>query len=154
MRQHLFRIVVAFAFSASFAVPAWASTAISGSGTLTDSDGTLTSLRQFGGNTFLTAAYTETETGILTGTCAATISELIRPDGYRVFTGRNTCSGSVASRPGTYIVDFVGTQPVGQPWQGQLFVSGTGSLDGVHGQGTFQGRGCCGTYAAQVEFEH
>ena len=150
--------VLAFAMSATFSTPAWATTPTVGTGTFTDSGFDTFFARQAGssGVAFFETNFAGSFTGILTGSCSAFIEDTFEPNAPLIFSGSYTCTGSVDSHPGTFVLQFVGTQilsPTIQPYVGQLVLSGTGVLANVHGQGTFQGRACCGTYTVEVHFD-
>ncbi len=155
MRKMLCIPVLFLALSVGLTTPVRAAPPIEGSGTFTDSNVIVTPVRQADGNTFISVTFTEVDTGILTGWCLASFTEVIHSDGAGNFIGSQTCKGSVYSQAGTYIFSFVGTQvqaPFG-PFHGQFVLSGTGTLSNLHGQGTFQAGGLSGIYTVAVHVD-
>ena len=154
MRKLLIIPMLVFALFVGFSTPARATPPTVGSGTFTDSNFTVTPIRQ-GDGKFISASFTEALTGILAGSCAVTLTEVFHADGTGNFSGSQTCTGAVGSQAGAYSFSFVGTQAANGSLQGSFVLSGTGTLANVHGQGTFQGSALTGmgTYTAQVHFD-
>jgi hypothetical protein len=140
MRKTLLIPVLVVALSVGLATPTRAAP-IEGSGTFTFSYGTGILINQAGGNLFVNVPFTAINTGILTGSCAGSYALLLHLGGTTLienFTGSETCTGAVDSRAGTYSMSFAGTQAAGAPFEGNMVLSGTGTLANLQGQGTFQ----------------
>ena len=154
MRNLLLIPVLVFALSIGFSTPARATTPTTGSGTFTVTFVSFTPLGHADGNSFSSVTYTETDTGILAGSCSSALTQVIHADGASNFTGSETCTGTVAGRPGSWIADFGGTGAADGSFEGAAVLSGTGNL---HGTDTFLGHltstGANVTYTGQVHFD-
>jgi hypothetical protein len=157
MRKLLPIPLLVFALSVGLSAPARATPPTEGSGTFTGSNATLTQTGQADGNTFYSETFTLTFLGILAATCPAFNTQVVHPDGTDNFRGSGTCTGTVDNVPGTFSIPFVGIVAADGSERGTFRVSGgTGSLAGVHGQGTFQAPAdpnAPGTYTIGVHFD-
>ena len=69
------------------------------------------------------------------------------PDNTSTFSGRATCTCTVAGKSGTLTYSITGTSTANGSFKGQIFdFQGKGDLANLHGQGIFQGQGSNGTY--------
>jgi hypothetical protein len=154
MRRLLLIPLLVFALSVALATPARAAPPTVGSGTLTTLSSTTTSTLSRGGNTFSSGSFVQGETGIETALCSATFTQVIHPDGTGNFKGSETCTGTIAGHPGTWLWSFVGAIAADGSVQGQEVVSGTGSLENLRGHGTFGGNvsSVIGTYTDFLQF--
>jgi len=92
--------------------------------------------------------------GDITGSFTTEGRSIVHPDNTASFSGRDTCTCTVAGKSGTLMWNFTGTQTADGSFQGQFFnLLGTGDLAKLHGQGEFQGQGNHWTYSAELHFD-
>jgi len=118
----------------------------------------ITSVRQTGGNTIITAIETQTLTGFLSGTRVAVGVEIVHPDGTFNAHDTGTFMGTVNGRSGTVVITG-SASGLGNIGSGQLVVEqGTAGLAGLRAQATFQPpvtgpTTTAGTYSVKFHFE-
>jgi hypothetical protein len=118
-------------------------------GTFTIVSRTVTSVRQDGSNKIYSYTQQEVDYGDVTGTYTVEETSIVHPDNTANFSGRATCTCTVAGKSGTLIWSYTGMTTANGSFQGQDFDDhGTGDLAKLHGQGTFQGQGLQGTYSS------
>jgi hypothetical protein len=81
----------------------------------------------------------ETFTGDIAGTGVVDFIQVLAADGSASFVGVERVAGSVAGRPGTFVLQDAGTLAAGEV-TGTWFVvpgSGSGELSGLRGEGGF-----------------
>jgi hypothetical protein len=116
-------------------------------GTFTISNTTYTNSSQDGQNKIYSYTQHGVNNGDLTGTYIDEETSTLYPDNTSTFSGRATCTCTVAGKSGTLMYSITGTSAADGSFKGQTFdFQGTGDLANLHGQGTFQGQGSNGTY--------
>jgi hypothetical protein len=124
-----------------------AAASFTANGTFTISNTTTTSTQQAGQNTLYNLTQQGVDDGDLTGSFTDEETSTSHPDNTSTFSGRATCTCTVAGKSGTLMYSFTGTSAADGSFKGQVFdFQGTGDLANLHGQGTFQGQGSNGTY--------
>ena len=129
---------------------------ITGGGSYTLSNFSITSSTQVGGNTVLTFTFTQDSTGLLSGSCGGVMSPyVIHPDGRYTGQGVTTCTGvTVAGVLGSYTEDYVSHGLAdGSSINSQGVIRGMGGLADLHGVYILQGNSVSGTYTAWVHFD-
>jgi hypothetical protein len=127
-------------------------------GTFTISNTTTTSTQQAGQNTLYSLTQQGVNDGDLSGSFTDEETSTSHPDNTSIFSGRVTCTCTVASKSGTLMYSITGSSAADGSFTGQIFnFQGTGDLANLHGQGTFQGQGSNGiyhgTYSDQLHFD-
>ncbi len=156
--MHKRLIVVLAAMVVSFAFPfvAFASPPVhtTFSGTLLSH--TQTPIRSADGNLTFSAVDVVAFTGSVTGTATDTYTLTVHPDGSITGHGIETCAAcTIGGRTGSYTENFSFTATANfATFAGQFAItSGSGGLDGLHGEGTFQGAGFSETINLNYHFE-
>jgi hypothetical protein len=141
MRRLSIAATLSVALSFALGGVVWAATLVNGSGTIPSTAFSVTSTRQAGQFTILTADIGDQYTGFLSGQATGTFFQVINnATGTSVFHGTEVCTCTVAGRTGTVTVFFEGTSAADGSARGTLVVSnGTGGLRGLAGQAKFQG---------------
>ena len=130
-----------------------ASATFTANGTFTISNTTTTGTQQDGQNTIYGLTQQGVDDGDLTGSFTDEETSTSHPDNTSTFSGRATCTCTVAGKSGTLMYSFTGTSTADGSFQGQFFdFQGTGDLANLHGQGVFQGQGTHGTYSSELYF--
>ena len=123
-------------------------------GTFTILNRTITNVRQDGSNRIDSITEQEVDSGDVTGSFTSEETLILQPDNTGTFSGRSTCTCTVAGKSGTLMWSYTGTSTADGSFQGQDFdVHGIGELAKLHGQGVFQGQGLHGTYSSQLHFD-
>jgi hypothetical protein len=113
------------------------------------------------GDTVVTVTITETFTGTLAGSWVGTEWELVHADGSGTFQGAGVFTGSVDQHSGSAVFSYSGSfTPDGVGQAKWVLSSGSDGLQGISGQGTFEGTmanptaDCvapfAGTYSGQI----
>ena len=106
---------------------------------------TVTDSRDEGENKLLSVTITEQLTGTLSGTCEATVRNVIHKDGTATFSGSGTFGGQISGRAGTAIITYSGTvDRNGIAVANWVLDKGTDDLARIDGQGTFHGKQAAG----------
>jgi hypothetical protein len=93
-----------------------------------------------GGPNLVEIHVTETFSGDIEGEGVVRFLQAVRDDGSASFVGIERVTGSIAGRPGSFLLQDAGTLE-GSTVKGDWFVipgSGTGELAGLRGEGGFQ----------------
>ena len=123
-------------------------------GTATTLSSTTTSVRQDGSNTISSITLQSVFYGDITGSFTNEETDILHPDKTVTFSGRSTCTCTVAGKSGILMWSYTGTSTADGSFQGQFFdIQGTGDLAKLHGQGTFQGQGAHSTYSSELHFD-
>ncbi|MEO6888605.1 MAG: DUF3224 domain-containing protein [Ktedonobacteraceae bacterium] len=123
-------------------------------GTATILSSTPKSVQQDGNNQVSHLTQQVVNYGDITGSFTNDETLILHPDKTGTFTGKSTCTCTVAGKSGTLIWSFTGTQAADGNFQGQFFdFHGTGDLARLHGQGTFQGQEDHDTYSSELYFD-
>jgi hypothetical protein len=152
MHKRLFIPVLVVALSVGFAPPARAAQPTEGTGTYTNYGFSLTPIGKADGSTLYGLSFSSTLTGILAGSCSATGTEVVHPDGSAIARGSVTCTGTVAGQPGTFLLGAVASAAPDGTVRASFVLSGTGTLANLHGHATAEGTLLSGTNAAVVHF--
>jgi len=128
-------------------IPLSTAATFTANGTFTISNTTTTSTQQNGQNTIYSLTQQGVNNGDLTGSFTDEETSTFYPDKTSTFSGRATCTCTIAGKSGTLMYSLTGTGAADGSFHGQVFdFQGTGDLANLHGQGTFQGQGSNGTY--------
>jgi hypothetical protein len=101
---------------------------------------TPTGSRTANGNTFTTAQRTAVLSGTFNGTTTDTVEIVMHANGTTSVRGAGTCVCTIAGMSGTFEYRFQGSGAFPTDLSGEFVVGhGTGGLEGLHGQGTFDG---------------
>ena len=115
---------------------------------------TTTSFRQDGQNKVYGYTQHGADSGDLSGSYTNEETLTVYPDNTGTFSGKITCTCTVAGKSGILLYSITGTSTASGSFQGQIFdLQGTGDLAKLHGQGVFQGQGSQGTYSLQLHFD-
>jgi hypothetical protein len=152
------RTLVAFAVASSgvlvLALPVAASAEpMPASGSLVITSVAFTSSRSADGNTIITASLTGKISGTLSGTFTEQVRQVIHPTGDANFQGTAVCTCAVTGvGAGSATIGFNATGEPSGALSGRFeFLSATGGLSGLVGQGTFSSpNGINATYSGQI----
>lgn len=123
-------------------------------GTDTMVDTNTTNTQQDGDNQILTVTQHWVSYGDITGSFTTEEIQTLLPDKTGTFTGKDTCTCTVAGKSGTLVWSYNGTFAADGSFQGQFFdLQGTGDLATLHGQGQFQGQSSHATYSSDLYFD-
>jgi len=124
------------------------------SGTFTETSSTTTDFKEAGGNTFITETGIFELGGDVSGSCVQDVRILTHGSGQITAQGVATCDVTIDGKSGTMVLRTVltGDAATGTGEGHFTIVSGTGGLENLHGQGTFQGL-ASGTYEGQIHFD-
>src|SRR6266480_3395730 len=135
---------------------AFASDLTTGSGNFVATITSATTVFSSGGYTLYHYSGPDVLTGTETGTGTFTIYLLVFPSGASAGVGSVTCPCTVGGRTGTLSIHFTTQGTSTGTGTGQGSVTGSGGLEGLHGDLTFQyiatGTGFSGPYQVQYEF--
>ncbi|MBA2284374.1 MAG: DUF3224 domain-containing protein [Ktedonobacteraceae bacterium] len=123
-------------------------------GTTTLLNSTTVTVQQDGNNQVSRLTQQSISYGDIAGSFTNDETFILRPDKTGTYSGKSTCTCTVAGKSGTLIWSFTGTRAADGSFQGQFFdFHGTGNLARLHGQGTFQGQGDHDTYSSELYFD-
>jgi hypothetical protein len=123
-------------------------------GTITIVSSTTTNVQQDGSNTISSITQQAVIYGDIMGSYMSEETLILHLDKTGNFSGRSTCTCTVAGKSGTLMWSYTGTSTANGSFQGQFFdVHGTGDLAKLHGQGEFQGQGVHGSYSSELHFD-
>jgi len=149
----LVSIALAFAAAAVFAVPASAHPFGTAVGSLTLLNDQQTPIGQAHGNTFVHEVAAIQYTGGLSGVAAATDTVVVHADGSIQAFGGETChSCTIGGRTGSFTAVFAFHSTATGITGREIFISGSGSLAGLRGGGTFEVTPAGGTYSYAYRF--
>ncbi len=156
MHKGLIVTLAVMAVSLAFPLVALASAPIhtTASGTLLSHTQNL--IRSADGNLTFSAVDVVAFSGGITGTATDTYTFTVHPEGSITGHGIETCSAcTIGGRTGGYTENFSFTATSNfASFEGQFAVlSGSGGLDGLRGEGTFQGAGFSETINLNYHFE-
>jgi Protein of unknown function (DUF3224) len=120
-------------------------------GTSTALSSTSTHVQQDSGNQVTTLTIQQVIYGDIAGSVTEEETDVMHPDKTIAFSGKSSCTCTVAGKSGTLMWSYSGTSAADGTFQGQFFdVYGTNDLARLHGQGTFQGQGTHNTYSGEL----
>jgi hypothetical protein len=127
---------------------------VAATGTVVQTSFTVTGARTADGVTFFTFAETDTLAGTFSGASVLAGECVQRTSGPILCRARETFTGTVSGIAGTVTFnDLITIDPTTGAFSGRFVIVGaSGGLANLHGQGTFQGQGTTGTYAATIIF--
>ena len=121
-------------------------------GTYTVTAQTIHSSEPAGGNTIIVQTTTYSIEGDFVGVCVEVVRVVLRSTGEFTLKGQGVFTGTLGEASGTLEPTLVGTGNVETgAFEGHLtFLSGTGGLANLHGQGTFVGTVLTGDYSLRI----